>query len=156
MNCELPDVQAGFRKGKGTRDQITNIKWIIKKAREFQKTSTSALLTMPKPLIVWITTNCGKFLRRWEYQTTWPALEKSVCRSRSNRTGHGTMDWFQIWKGVWQGCILSLCLFNFYAEYITRNARLDEAQTGTKMAGRNINNHRYVDDTTLWQKAKRN
>ena len=73
MNCELPDVQAGFRKDRGTRDQIANICWIIKKAREFQKTSISALLAMPKPLTVWITTNCGKFFKRWEYQTTWPA-----------------------------------------------------------------------------------
>ena len=70
MNHELPDVQAGFRKGRGTRDQIANIHWIIEKAREFQKTSPSALLTMPKPLTVWITTNCGKFFKRWEYQTT--------------------------------------------------------------------------------------
>ena len=74
MNHELPDVQAGFRKGRGTRDQIANICWIIKKARKFQKTSTSALLTMPKPLTVWITTNCGKFLKRWEYQTILLAL----------------------------------------------------------------------------------
>ena len=74
VNSELPDVQAGFRKDRGTRDQIANIHWIIKKAREFQKkTSTSALLTIPKPLTVWITTNCGKFWKRWEYQTTWPA-----------------------------------------------------------------------------------
>ena len=71
VNCELPHIQAGFRKGRGTRDQIANIHWIIKKAREFQK--TSALLTMPKPLTVWITTNCGKFWKRWEYQTSWPA-----------------------------------------------------------------------------------
>ena len=69
MNLEIPDVQAEFRKGRGTRDQIANICWIIEKAREFQKTSTSTLLTMPKPLIVWVTTNCGKFLKRWEYQT---------------------------------------------------------------------------------------
>ena len=73
MNCELPDVQPGFRKGRGTRDQIANIHWIIEKAREFQKTYTSALLTMPKPLTVWITINCGKFFKRWEYQTTRPA-----------------------------------------------------------------------------------
>ena len=73
VNRELPDVQAGFRKNKGTRDQIANIRWIIKKAREFQKkTSTSALLTMPKPLTVWITTDCRKFLKRWDYQTTLP------------------------------------------------------------------------------------
>ena len=82
MNCELPDVQAGFRKGRGTRDQIANICWIVKKAREFQKNIYFCFLTMPKPLTVWITTNCGKFLKRWEYQTTLP--EKSVFRSRSN------------------------------------------------------------------------
>ena len=70
VNCEPPDVQAGFRKGRGTRDKIANILWIIEKARRFEKKSTSALSTMPKPLAVWITTNCGKFLRRWEYQTT--------------------------------------------------------------------------------------
>ena len=70
MHHEIPDVQAGVRKGRGTRDQIANICWIIKKTREFQKTSISALLTMPKPLTVWITINCGKFLKRWEYQTT--------------------------------------------------------------------------------------
>ena len=75
VNHELPDVQAGFRKGKGTRNQIANIHWIIQKAREFQKkTSTFALLTMPKPLTVWIIINCGKFFKRWEYQTTWPAF----------------------------------------------------------------------------------
>ena len=74
VNRELPDVQAGFRKGRGTRDQVANICWIIEKAREFQKkTSTSALLTMPKPLTVWITINCGKFWNRWKYKTTWPA-----------------------------------------------------------------------------------
>ena len=73
MNCELPDVQTGVRKGRGTRGQIANICWIIKKSREFQKTSISALLTMPKPLTMWITINCGKFWKRWEYQTTWPA-----------------------------------------------------------------------------------
>ena len=70
VNCELPDVQAGFRKGRGTRDQIANIRWIMEKAREFQKTSVSALLTMPKPLTVWITINCAEFFKRWAYQTT--------------------------------------------------------------------------------------
>ena len=77
VNRELPDVQADFRKGRATRDQIANIRWIIKRAREFQKnTSISALLTMPKPLTVWITINCGKFWKRWAYQTTWPASWK--------------------------------------------------------------------------------
>ena len=70
VNHELPDVQPGFSKGRGTRDQIANIHWIIQKAREFQKTNISALLTMPKPLTVWITTNCGKLLKRWEYQAS--------------------------------------------------------------------------------------
>ena len=84
MNCELPDVQAGFRKGRGTRDQIANIHWIMEKARSSRKTSISAWLTMPKPLTVWITTNCGKFWKRWEYHTTCLPPEKSVCRSRSN------------------------------------------------------------------------
>ena len=73
VNCELPDVQAGYREGRGTRDQIANIRWIIEKAREYQKKSISALLNMPKPLTVWITINCEKFWKTWEYQTTWPA-----------------------------------------------------------------------------------
>ena len=73
VNHELPDVQAGFRKGRGKRDQIANICWIMEKARSSRKTSISALLTMPKPLTVWITINCGQFFKRWEYQTTWPA-----------------------------------------------------------------------------------
>ena len=81
VNHEFSDVQTGFRKGRGTRDQIANIHWIIKKTREFQKkTSISALLTMPKPLAVWITTNCGKFLKRWEYEATWPASWEPVYR----------------------------------------------------------------------------
>ena len=85
MNHELPDVQAGFRKGRGTRDQIANICWIIKKAREFQKVSISALLTMPKPLTVWITINCGKFWKRWEYQTTWPASWETCIQVRKQQ-----------------------------------------------------------------------
>ena len=84
VNHELPDVQAGFRKGRGTRDQIASIHWIMEKAREFQKTFISALLTMPKLLTVWITTNCGKFWKRWEYQTTWPASWEPICGSGSN------------------------------------------------------------------------
>ena len=84
MNCELPDVQAGFRKGRGTRDQVTNINWIIKKHESSRKTSTFALLTTPKPLTVWITTNCGKFFKRWDTRPLYLPPEKSVCRSRSN------------------------------------------------------------------------
>ena len=86
MNRELPDVQAGFRKGRRTRDQVTNIRWIIEKAREFQKTSISALLTMPKPLTVWITINCGKFFKRWEYrQTTWSASWETSMQVRKQQ-----------------------------------------------------------------------
>ena len=86
MNCELPDVQAGFRKGRGTRDQIAKFLWIIKKAKEFQKkTSISALLTMPQPLTVWITINCGKFWKRWGYQTTWPASWEIFMQVRRQR-----------------------------------------------------------------------
>ena len=84
MNCELPDVQVGFRKGRETRDQIANILWIIKKAREFRKTSISALLSMPKPLTVWITVNYGKLWKRWQYQTTWPASWE-VCMQVSKQ-----------------------------------------------------------------------
>ena len=83
MNRELPDVQAGFRKGRGTRDQIANIRWIIRKQESSRKTSLSALLTVPKPLTVWITINCGKYLKSWEYQTTLPASGE-ICRSGSN------------------------------------------------------------------------
>ena len=84
MNHEHPDVQAGFRKGRGTRDQIAKSIGSSKKQESSRKTSTSALLTVPKPLIVWTTTNSGKFLKRWEYQTTWSDSQKSVCRSKSN------------------------------------------------------------------------
>ena len=88
INRELPGVQADFRKGRGTRDQIASICWIIKKARELkkkQKTFTAALLTMPKPLTVWITTNCGKFWKRWEYQTTWPASWETCIQVRKQQ-----------------------------------------------------------------------
>ena len=150
MDHELPDVQAGFRKGRGTRDQIANIRWIIKKAGEFQ-TAISALLTLPKPLIVWTTTNCGKFWKRWEYQTTWPASWETYMQVKKQQLelDMEQQTWFKIEKGVHQGYILSPCLFNLYAEYIMRNGGLEEAQAGIKIAGRNINHLRYADDTTL-------
>ena len=85
VNHEIPDDQAGFRKGRGTRDQIANICWIIETAREFQKTSISALLTMPKPLTVWITINCGKFWKRWDYQATWPASWETYMQVRKQQ-----------------------------------------------------------------------
>ena len=127
----------------------------LKKQESSRKTSSSALLTTPKSL-------CGSQQTvensERDRNTRPPYLppEKSICRSRSNRTGHGTTDWFQTGKGVRQDCILSPCLFNFYTDYIMRNGGLDEAQAGIKIAGRNINNLRYADDTSLWQKAKRN
>ena len=116
VNREMPDVQAGFREGRGTRDQIANTSLIIGKAKEFKKKSTSASLTTLKPLTVWITTNYGK----WEYQTTLPVSSETCVQVKKQqlRTRYGTTDWFQIGKGVHQDCILSPCLFNFYEEYI--------------------------------------
>ena len=112
-----------------------------KKQENSRKTSTSALFTMPKPLTVWITTKCGKFLKREKPDHLTCLLRNLYAGQEATvGTGHGTTDWFQIWKAVCQGCILSPCLFNFYVEYITRNVGLDEAQTGIKIAGRNINN----------------
>ena len=137
MNCELPNVQAGFRKGRGTRDQIANIAGSLKKQESSRKTST--LLTTPKPLTVWITTNYGKFFKRWEYQTTLPASWDICMQVKKQQLELDVeQDWFQIGKGVHQGYILSPCLFNLRAEYIMWNARLDEAQAGIKIAGRNI------------------
>ena len=85
VNRELLYVQAGFRKGRGTRDEIANIHWMLEKAREFQKKMYSALLTMPKPLSVWLTINCGKFWKRWEYQTTWPASWETYMQVRKQQ-----------------------------------------------------------------------
>ena len=102
---------------------------------------------------MWITTNCGKFLNRPDHRT---CLLRNLYEGQEAtvRIGHGTMDWLNIGRGVRQGYILSPCLFNLYAEHIMQNARLDEAQAGVKVAGKNINNLRYADDTTLWQKVK--
>ena len=156
VNWEIPDVQTGFRKGRGTRDQTANICWIIEKAREFQKkTSTFASLSMLKPLTVWI-------MRNWKILIEMGKADHLTCFLRNLyagqeaevRIGHGTMDWFQIGKGVCQDFILSPCLFNLYAEHIMWNAGLDESQTGIKIAGRNINNLRYADDTTLMADSK--
>ena len=110
---------------------------------------------MSKPLTVQITTNCGKFFMRWECQTILPAFwEICIQVKKKHRTTRGTTDWFQIGKGASQGCILSPCLFNYYAEYIRRNARLDEAQAGIKIAGRNVNNFIYADYTSLRAESK--
>ena len=156
MNHELPDVQDGFRKGRETRDQIANICWVVKKAREFQKNIYFCFNDYVKAF------DCVDHNKLWEILQEMGIPDQLTCL-RSNlyagqeatvRTGHGATDWFQIGKGVRQGCILSPCLFNFYAEYIMRNAELDEAQAGIKIAGRNINNLRYADDTTLMAESE--
>ena len=115
VNRELPDVQAGFRKGRGTGDQIANILWTIEKAREFQKTSIFASLTMLRPLTVWIATNCGKFLEMGipDHLTCLLLRNLYAGQEATVRTGHGTTDWFKIGKGVRQGCILSPCLLTY-------------------------------------------
>ena len=150
VNQELPDVQSGFRKGREARDQIVNICWIIEKVREFQKETYFCFIDYAKAF------DCVDHNKRWKILKEmgipdhlpasgeiWMQVKKQV------RIGHGTTDWFQIRKGVLQGCILSPCLFNLYAEHIMWNARLDEAQAGVTIAGRNINNLTYADDTTL-------
>ena len=105
---------------------------------------------MLKPLTVWIIINCRKFLKRWKHQTTLPVLRNLHAGQKAKvRTGHGTRNWFKIGKVVWQGCILSPCLFNFYAEYIMQNGGLDDSQAGIRIASRNINNLRYADDIPL-------
>ena len=121
-----------------------------KKQDSSRKTSTSAILTMPKPLPVWITTN-WKILKEMGISDHLTSLLRNLYASQEAtvRTGHGTTDWFQIGKGVHQGCILSPCLFNLYAEYIMRNPGLDEAQAGIKFARRNTNNLKYADDMTF-------
>ena len=120
LNNELSDVQAGFRKGRETRDQIANIHCIMEKAREVQKTCTSALLTMPKPLTVWNTKKLWKILKDMGTpdHLTYFLRNLHAGQEATVRTGHGTTDWFQIGKRVRQGCILSPCLFNLSAEYI--------------------------------------
>ena len=151
LNQELPDVQAGFRKGKGTRDQIANICWITEKAREFQKNFYLCFI------------DYAKAFDYVDHDKLWKALKETgipdhltyllrnlyVGQEATVRTVYGTTDWFKIEKGVRQGCLLSLCLFNVYTEHIMRNAGLDELQAGIKIGRRNINNLRYVDDTTL-------
>ena len=154
MKQELPDVQAEFRKGRGTRDQIANIQWIIKKAREFQK-NIFCFIDCTKAFDCVDHNKLWKILKQMGIPGHLTCLLKNLYTSQEAtvRTGHGTTDWFQIGEGVRQGCILSPCLFSSYAEYIMRNSEWEEAQAGIK---RNINNLRYADETTLWQKAKKN
>ena len=156
VNRELPDVQAGFRNGRGTRDQIANICWIIEKAREFQKNIYFCFIDYV------IAFDCVDHNKLWKILKEMGIPDHLACLLRNLyagqeatvRTGHGTTDWFQIGKGVCQGCILSPCLFNLFAEYIMRNAGLDEEQDDIKIAGRNINNFRDVDDTILMTESE--
>ena len=141
--------KAGFRRGRGTRDQIANIHWIIEKVREFQKNIYFCFIDYAKVL------DCVDHNKLWKILKEMGMPDHCLLRNlyagqeATVRTGHGTTDWFQIGTGVCQGCILSPCLFNLYAEYIMRNAGLEETQAGIKMARKNINNLRYADDTTL-------
>ena len=132
---------------------MTSICWIIEKIREFQKNIYFCFIDHAKAIDCVDHNKLRKILK--EMGIAELPLEKPVCRSGSNRTRHGTTDWFQIGKGLRQGCILSPCLFNLYAEYIMRNCGLEEARIGIKIAGRNINNLRYADDTILMQKVKK-
>ena len=156
VNCELPDVEAGFRKGRGTRDQIANIRWIIKKAREFQKNIYLYFIEYTKAFDCVDHNKLWKILKEIGIPSHLTCLLRNLYAGQEAmvRTGYGTTDWFQIGKGVHQGCLLSQCLFNLYVEYIMRNAGLDEAQAGIKIAGRNINNLRYADDTTLMAESE--
>ena len=154
MNHEHPDVQAGFRKGRGTTDQIANIRWIMEKAREFQR--NICFIDYAKAF------DCVDHNKLWKILKEMGIPDPLTCLLRNLyagleatvRIGHGTTDLLQIEKGVIQGCILLPCLFNLYAVYIMRNAGLEEAQAGIKIAGRKINNFRYADDITLMAESE--
>ena len=164
MNHELPDIQARFRKGRGTREQIANIHWIMEKAREFHQNIYFCFIDYAKAF------DCVEHThsKLWKILKEKGILDHLTCLLRNLyvdqeatvRTGHGAMNWFQIRKGVYshpvicQGCVLSPCLFNLYAEHIMQNAGLEEAQAEIKIVGRNINNLRYADDTTLMAESK--
>ena len=156
VKCEIPDVQAGVRKGRGSRDQIANIRCIIKKAREFQKNIYFCFIDYTN------TFDCVDHNKLWKILKEMGIPDHLNCLLRNLyagqeaivTTGHGKTDWFQIGKGVHQVCILSPWLFNLHADYIMRNARLDEAQAGIKIARRNINNLRYADDTTFMAESE--
>ena len=156
VNHGLPDAQAGFTKGRGTRDQIANIPWIIEKAREFQKDINFGFIDYAKAF------DCVDHSKLWKILKEMGIPDQLTClltnlyagQEAKIRTGHGTTDWFQTGKGVCQGCILSPCLFKLYAEYIMRNTGLEEAQARIKIARRNINNLRYADDISLMAESE--
>ena len=156
MNSEHPDVQARFRKGRGTRDQIANIHWIIEKQESSRKNIYFCIIDYTKSF------DCVGHNKLWKILQEMGIPDHLTCLLRNLyagqeatvRTGHGTTDWFQIEKGLRLGCRLSPCLLNFYAEYIMWNAGLGEAQAGIKIAGKNISNLRYADDTTFMAESK--
>ena len=156
VNCELPDVQVGFRKGRGTRDQIANIRWKMEKGREFHKNIYFCFIDYAKAFDCVDHNKLWKILEEMGIQDHLTCLLRNLYAGQDAtvRTGHGTTDWFRIGKGIRQGCILSPCLYNLYAEYIMRNAGLEEAQAGIKIARRNISNLRYADDTTLMAESE--
>ena len=158
MNHGLPDVQAGFRKGRGTRDQIANICWIIEKARECQKTSISALLTMPNPLTVWITINCGKFWKRWEYQTTWPVSWETYMQVRKQ---HLELDMEQQTGSKYEK--ESIKAVYYHSDYLTYMQSTSWETLGWKkhkLESRLLEEISITSDMqmtpSLWQKVKRN
>ena len=154
-NRELPDVQAGFKKGRGSRNQIANICWIIKKAGEFQKNIYFCFIDYAKAFDYEDHNNLWKILKEMGIPDHLTCLLRNLYAGQEGtvRTRHGTLDWFQIGK-KYVKAILSPCLFNLYAEYIMRNSGLDDAQAGIKIAKRNINNLRYADDTILMAESE--
>ena len=156
MNRELPDVQARFRKGRRTRDQIASIHWIIEKAREFQKNIYFCFIDYTKAFDCVDHDKLWKILREMGIPNHLTCLLRNLYAGQEAtvRTGHGTTDWFQIGKGVHRGFILSPWLFNLSAEYIMRNAGLDAAEAGIKIARKNINNLRYADDSTIMAESE--
>ena len=159
-NWELPDIQAGLRKGRGTRDQIANIHWIIwkKKKRKFQKNIYLCFIDYTKAFDCVDHNKLWKILKEMGIPDHLTCLLRNLYESQEAtvRTGHATVDLFKIGKGEWQGCISSPCLFNLYAEYIMKSCRLDESQTGIKTARRNIKNFNTQRISIWWQKVKRN
>ena len=151
MNHELSDVQAGLRKGRGTRDLIASIHWIIKKAKEFHKNIYFCFIDYAKAFDSVDHNKLWKTLQEMGIPDHLTCLLRNMYayQEATFRTGPGTTNWFQVGKGVCKGCILSPCLFNLYAEYIMINAGLEEVQAGIKISGRNISNLRHADDTTL-------
>ena len=158
MSHEIPDVQPESRKGRGRRDQIANIRWIITKAREFQKNTYFCFIDYARAF------DCVDHHKLWKilqemgipYHLTCLLRNVYACQEATVRTGHATTDWFQIGKGVHQGCILTPCLFNLYTEYIMTNAGLEEAQAESRLPGEISITSDMQMTPPLWQKAKRN